>query len=114
MSSEFQAIGTESTSTKMETLETVESRIRNKMANRSGLPGRLGSWLGNNPEALVEIKVWMEMAKAGETEWPLARLYRELKTEYGFPYASTTMLSQYLRSNFPDEYPLRPNMSRAQ
>lgn len=95
------------------TLDTVESRARSKFARKAGLPGNLGQWFEQNPDALREVVIWMEMAKAGETEWTLARLFREMVSEYGFPFSGPTNFGSYLRNIFPKQYPYQPNKNTA-
>ena len=83
-----------------------EAKVRSKMAKSvSGLTGRTGKWFGSHPDALEEVKIWMQMARDGETEWSLTRLHKELLSEHNFPFTAVTYFGSFMRSNFPDEYP---------
>ena len=83
-----------------------EAKVRNKMAKpKDTLPGTMGKWLMAHPDALEEVKVWMQMAKAGETEWTMTRLHLELRSEHGFPFTATCNFGRFLSATFPDEYP---------
>lgn len=83
-----------------------EAKVRSKMAKSEGeLPGPKGNWFTEHPDALEEVKVWMEMKKNGETEWSLTRLLSELTSEHQFPFRDHKALGSFLRANFFDEYP---------
>lgn len=83
-----------------------DSDTRSKMARSADtLPGAIGEWLMAHPKALREVKLWMEMARKGETDWTLRRHHEELQSAYGFPFRTTYHFGRFLSQNFPDEYP---------
>lgn len=82
------------------------AKVRNKMRCTDKVDvSPTALWFGDNPDALDEVKVWMEMKKAGETDWSTQRLLDELVSEYRFPFMNAQNLYKWLKRSFPDLYP---------
>ena len=80
--------------------ETLRAKLQGPPVRSAS--GGLQVWIESHSEAKEFLGLWISMRDNSETDWDLARVLRELKTEYGLPFNTCPdNLGRVVRKMFP-------------
>lgn len=68
-----------------------DPRDKLRMAPPGSRRRAINRWFDTHPGARDFVESWRKMSEAGETDWSMRAVHRELQSEHAFPFHLTTL-----------------------
>jgi len=79
-------------------------KARDVLKSPGGNALPFGKWLDLHRAAQEFVNTWIEMRKAGESDWSARRVFLHLRREFGCPSKTESVFQRWLESQHAEFY----------